>query len=467
MTSKLFDIDRSVSVSLVTQESRVSLENDFDQLDRQVFGFVSVGRVYDAVAQESLVFVDIKNVVLYNEYVNVLAMRMGVEAPKRVALESLNNDGVVVTNSQLAIEGWMGDIWQKIKDVFKNIYTKVKSFFTTYFTRLGKLKKSLDNLQSVLGSTTKEMGDPTSENPPEGLLKAFSGNTEVNSNHIHDSIASVSLLVSTISKVSQSAEGYAKKGIVDGDFIKNIKELKERALKASQDSAANRQQRKETKLIGDSQKKKDLDNENKSLQEIAQTNEKIGDEMGQELDKEGEADTGDQEENKKKVQAEFDQFLQTVIASFEKVKGKHLVNGQMVKSVSSDAEEGLKLEMADDVTPATSLIMGGKSALLGLVSECQKLIKVAETDIKKYGQVNDAIMESFKTIDSLMNDIDKVDPERFGKYKKVINEIVRHRLQLLRQFFTTYNRSCKNVFEMSMDVCEQTVNYSVLSLKHF
>ena len=159
--------------------------------------------------------------------------------------------------------------------------------------------------------------------------------------------------------------------------------------------------------------------------------------------------------------------MKAVLESFEKVKGKNLVNGIHVKSVSSDPEEGLKVEMDENVDPATSLRMGNKSALQDLVKSCQDLIKTAESDVQKYGQVNDGIMKSFGTIDSLINDIDKVDPEKFGKYKKLINENVRHRLNLLRKFFSTYNRTCKNIFDMTMDVSDATVKYSVLSLKHF
>lgn len=467
---KLFTLEKDTSVlpfvETPTTES-AALEQDFAQLGSQVFGLCSVGRIYDAVASESLTFVDQKNAVLYNEYVAVLSTRLGVEPPASVSLESLNAEGVQSTNYHISLEGWMGDMWKKIKEVFENIYNKVKSFFSAYFTRLGRLKKSLNNLEEVLGTTTKEMGDPTAGSAPDGLLKAFSGNAEVNGNTISASIGSVKLLVSTIANINKTAEGFAKDGVLDANFVRQIKELKEKALKASQDSAANRAQRKETKLFGDGEKKKALDTENKSLQDIAKKSEKEGNEMTSEVIDQGEADLGDQEANQKKAQAEFDEFLKAVVDSFDKVKGKHLVNGQFVKSVGSDPEDGLKIEMDEGVEPSNGLVMGGKNILADLVKECKDLLKTAEADIQKYGQVNDAIMKSFKAIDSLVADIDKIDPEKFGKYKKVINEAVRHRLQLLRKFFTTYNRTCKNVFDMAMDVSDATVKYSVHSLKHF
>lgn len=466
---KLYDVAKTneVNVSLAPATESLDADEFFLDLGNKIFGWSSVGRVQEAIAAESLTFVDQKNSVLYNEYVSVLASRMGVDAPKTISLESLNENGQLTANYHLSLEGWMGDMWKKIKEIFENIYNKVKSFFNTYFTRLGRLKKSLENLQQVLGSTTKDMGDPGLQSPPDGLLKAFSGHTEVNANAVGETIASTKVLVATIAGLNKAAEGFAKDGILDADFVKNIKELKDKALKASQESAANREERAGTKMFGDKEKKKALDTENKSLQEIANTSEKKGNEMSSEVTSLGEVDAGTEEENRKKAQAGFDEFLKAVIDSFDKVKGKNLVGGKSVKSVSSDPEDGLKVEMDENVQASGSLVMSGKASLTDLVNSCIDLLKTAEADIKAYGNVNETIMKSFKTIDNLITDIDKIDPEKFGKYKKVINENVRHRLNLLRKFFTTYNKTCKNVFDMSLDVSDATVKYAVLSLKHF
>lgn len=447
-------------------DTSVSLESDYTELRDCVFGLCSVGTVYDAVASESLTFVNKQNIVLYNEYVNVLSKRMGINSPKQMSLESIDSDGIVIANHQISLEGWMADIWTKTKELFMKIYKTVQGFFNDYFTKLGRVKKGLDNLESVLGTTTKDLSTGGIENPPEALLKAFSGTSEVNSAYISSCIGNIKQLVSAIAGVNTAAQNFSKEGILDSDFIKNIKDLKDKALKASQDSKTNRDQKSNTSLLN-RKKRSELDNENKSLQDIANSSEKKGEEMAGVVEDSGNEDTGDQEANKQKAQESFNVFLKAVIESFDKVKGKHLTDGKSVKSVGSDPEDGLKFEMDESISPSTSMVLSGKSGLTSLVKECQDLIKTAETDIKKYGQVNDAVMEAFKTIDSLVSDIDKIDPERFGKYKKVINEIVRHRLQLLRQFFTTYNKTCKNVFDMSVIVSDNTVKYAVLSLKHF
>lgn len=468
---KLFNVEKS-GVPLVNIFDNVTMENidlekDLKTLSNHTYGLCSVGNVYDSVAAESLTFVDDKNVILYNEYTKLLADRMGVTAPPTISMESLSEEGIRGANYHISLEGWMSDMWKKIKEVFETIYNKVKEFFNTYFTRLGRLKKSLQNLQQVLGSTNKDMGDPSMVNPPEGLLRTFGGRTEVSANAISETIASVKILVGTLGEINKAAEGFANEGVMDADFIKTIKKLKDEALKASQDSEANRKDRSNTKLIGDGDKKKDLDAKNQSLQEIAKNSEEKGNEMASDVLKVGEADTGDEEANRKKAQQEFDNFLKAVLDSFEKVKGKALVGGKTVKNVSSSPEEGLTVEMDDEAKPATALVMAGKSSLSSLVAECLDLIKNAETDVKNYGSVNDIVKKSFKAIDTLVSDIDKIDPEKFGKYKKVINESVRFRLQLLRKFFSTYNKTCKNVLDMSMDVCDGAVKYSVLSLKHF
>ena len=455
-------------VSNITTEEVHDVSSDMKTLSIQVDGYLSVGRVHDSVAAESMTFVDKKNITLYNEYVNLLATRMGVEAPKSVSTESFETEGQLAANYSISLEGWMKDMWEKIKAVFVKIYESVKAFFTKYFTRLGRLKKSLQNLQEAIGSTNKDIGDPSMENPPSALLNAFAGHSEVNNSTISASIANISVLVSKLGAVNKAAEGFSSSGLVSADFVKNIQALKDKAVKASGDSEANRAKRDKLKTFGDRDKKKELDTENKDLKEIQrEAQSQATDDTNTLISTAEELDAGDDKANQEAAQKEFDDFMKIVIETFDQVKGKVLVNGQKVLKVESKPDEGLVLEMSSEADPANDLRLSGKAALAELISSCQALIKTAENDVKNYGNVNDKIMDSFKTIDRLTGDIDKIDPEKFGKYKKVINERIRGRLGLLKKFFTTYNKLSKNVLEMSMDVSEQTVNYAVLSLKHF
>lgn len=466
---KLFDNAKAteVDVSLIPATESLNADEFFLDLGNKIFGWSSVGRVQEAVAAESLTFLDQKNSVLYNEYVSVLAGRMGVEAPKTISLESINADGQLSANYQIALEGWMGDVWKKIKDLFNKIYEKVQQFFKTYFTRLGRLKKALNNLEEVLGSTSKDMADPVLDNPSTSLLTPFKGYGVVDTGVVMEALSSVKTLVSTIGSLNSTAEKFAKDGLLDAGFVSNIKKMKDQALKASQDSEANRAERKETKFLGDGDKKRELDTQNKSLQDIAKSSEKAGEEGSNEVVKLGDGDAGSEDANKSKAQAEYDDFMNYVLTTFDKVKGKNTINGFFVKSVSVDPEEGLKLELEEKSDVPSELRMGNKGALVTAVKAAKDLVRLAEKDIEKFGQVNEMIMKSFKTIDSLVADIDRVDPEKFGKYKKVINETVRHRLNLLRKFFSTYNKTCKNVFDMALDVSDATAKYTVESLKHF
>lgn len=449
-------------------EESYDVSSDLSLLDKQVDGYCSVGRVTDSIASESLMFVDKKNMTLYNEYVNLLATRMGVDAPKTVSLEAFESEGQLAVNYTISLEGWMGDMWKKIKAMFVKIYENVKAFFVKYFTRLGRLKKSLQNLQDAIGATTKDIGDPKIDNPPSGLLNAFAGHPEVNQATISASISNITALVVEIGSVNKAAQGFATSGLVSADFVKNIQDLKDKAIKASKDSEGNRADRKKLSMIGDRAEKKELDTANKDLKAIeAEAISKANADADEITSVGDDLDTGDEKTNQDAGKKEFNEFMEAVVKAFDKVKGKILVNGQSVLKVESKPDEGLVLEMSEKAEAAKDMSLSGKSVLLSLVSSCQDLIKTAETDVKNFGQVNDKIMESFKTIDRLTSDIDKIDPEQFGKYKKVINERIRARLGLLKVFFTTYNKTCKNALEMSMDVSEQTVNYVVLSLKYF
>ena len=51
----------------------------------------------------------------------------------------------------MALEGFIGDMWNKIKEIFRKIYDSIKEFFKKYFTRLGRLKNKISNLIEVLG----------------------------------------------------------------------------------------------------------------------------------------------------------------------------------------------------------------------------------------------------------------------------------------------------------------------------
>ncbi|NTW90406.1 MAG: hypothetical protein HGA35_00385 [Erysipelotrichaceae bacterium] len=70
-------------------------------------------------------------------------------------------------------------------------------------------------------------------------------------------------------------------------------------------------------------------------------------------------------------------------------------------------------------------------------------------------------------VDKLISDINKIPEDSLGKYKKLLNNKIKVRLNLAKTFFNNYNKICKNMLEMSMDTGDGVVEYSVLSLKNF
>jgi len=76
-------------------------------------------------------------------------------------------------------------------------------------------------------------------------------------------------------------------------------------------------------------------------------------------------------------------------------------------------------------------------------------------------------MKKMDDIDRIILDIDKVKDEDLGKYKKVLTNKIKVRLNMFKLFFNNYNKVCKTVFELTLDSAEGNAEYAILSLKYF
>lgn len=80
------------------------------------------------------------------------------------------------------------------------------------------------------------------------------------------------------------------------------------------------------------------------------------------------------------------------------------------------------------------------------------------------------IMKRVDEADKLIGDIDRMGEragETISKYKKVLTDIVKKRLLLMKEFFNDYNKVCKNVYGMALDCGDGIVAYTVTCLKYF
>lgn len=483
MSKKLFQTPPSVESQELSPPSLPALEpirpddeltdSDYAGLENFVAGYCSVGRVYDSVAAESLIFVDQKNHVLYNEYVAMISHKLGVKPPasRTVSTEDFETRSIVAVNSQIALEGWMGDMWRKIKGFFVRIYEKVKAFFKRYFTRLGRAKGGLQNIIDVLKETDKDLKKAYLDNYTGSVLDKFRGTKALNVEYVKQVTDNVVNLNKTIATVNKSASELANKHLVSPGFIANIKNMKELAKSSAvskKDVEGNKPGLLKAVVDKDARaERKDAKETSANLDQIGKEASKTAVKDERKVQTSASLDAGSEEANAEQAKREFGIFSSKVHESLSKFVNKPLIAGKTFTKVGVSEALELEIDMATSDEKPDSITLGDKTQLNATVKNCLDMIVSMEKDIKEYGKINDTIMSKLSAVDSIVTEIDKEDPEKFGKYKKLINEQVRARLQLMQKFFSDYNKIGKNVFDIGIETCEAVTAYGVLSLKHF
>jgi hypothetical protein len=181
----------------------------------------------------------------------------------------------------------------------------------------------------------------------------------------------------------------------------------------------------------------------------------------------GESDDETEDKKGEEARREFESFIKSLADVLNKVKGKTLVKGKIIKEVKVNPESGIEIETDEEKETPNGIILEDKATLLKLLKSVLENITEAEKLSTVYGKINDKIMDNLNKVDKIINDINKVPEENLGKYKKVLNNKVKKRLNMAKTFFNNYNKICKNVLEMALDSADGVVYYSVLSLKHF
>lgn len=466
--TKLYGASEPIKVLFVPREDNEQIDMDIEaeKLKSYTNAHSSVSRVYDEIATESLNFVDRKNMVLYNEYIAVLSKMVGVEAPKPMEHISTENYGVVVANQDIALEGWLGNMWEKIKETFRKIYEAIKSFFTTYFTKLGRLQNRLKNLEKTLSETDKDIKQMViDKDAPSGLVSKLKGFSGVNEPSLRELVKNSATYAASLNGINKIAADFAKAGIVDKDFISRIKDFKDMAV------AATEQKNKNTQAMANGLSKADkskLEQNNKDLTQIVNESTKAANEAEGEVTELAEGVFDDASLNKDLAEKKFAEFRQGVIESLKPVVGLKLASGKIIKKVETEEQgKGLTIESEVEGDDPKDFSLGNRASLLALVKSAQEVFKTAEKDAQEFAKTNDLVYEQINNVHILITDIDRVDPAKFGKYKKVLSEIIRERLNYMRQFFVSYGKISKGALDNGVEAANAVSDYAVLSLKYF
>lgn len=456
--------------------------DDTASLDAHVNAYCSLTNVYDQVAAESFNFIDKGNYVLYNEYITAITANLNVGRVVTISQESIETLPGVVLNHHIALEGLIADIWTKIKAIFNKIYEAVKGFFAKYFTRVGNIKRKLENLKEVLGETTSDIKTLHHDNVPSDLASKYPINGPLTLDVVRSTFSNVAAVGDILNTVNTKATAFAKKDVLDANFVAKVKSLKDLAAsskegaKGVQDKLDSRGTMEKIKGVipGTNANKdaKEMKGEKKNLEQVAKDSEKEA------AKTEGEAiDTGNSEYRKSMdiddtqfnaAKKEFQSFMADIETQFAKMKGKPLVNGQVITKVEVKGDEGINIDLDTNKDgPPASLSLGSRSELQKLVADSLKLVTEVEKLAKNYGQINDTIMKTINDVDKIIKDIDAIKMENLGKYKTVLMKKVKERLSLMKSFFTNYNKINKNLFGLVLDACEGNIAYAVTSLKYF
>ncbi len=458
------------------------LDEDLCALDETMTAWDSADTVHSSMAAESFDFLNKGNHVLYNEYIKNLCDKVGI-VPATVSLEDFSTKSDTVITRQFSMEGLIGDLWGKVKAFFKRVYEGIKAFFVRWFTRLGRVKQKLKNIKEVLEDTNKSLKNSLVEKVPGGLARRFPMEGSLSYSEIAAIVKNVISFSDALASVTDDAKFLASWQIIDPDFVEKVKTLRSEAKTARDDSASTRAQagpvaRATNGAFGSDESKAKI-SESNSLKDLA--NNKDADADYQEAsikDANRSGDLGGGIENDDdftKAKADLDDLFKSMEDSFKPLIDKPLVDGKVLKKIEIKRDAGIEIETDSDTTDKpVDLHLTDKSSLLDIINKCLGQLENSDKVNKKYSAINDAIVKNLDAADKLFRTLDGIDKvgnsvnqADIKKYRNVIMNRIKPRLNMMKAVFTGYNKVGKNGFDMMVSVSEGVADYSTVCLKNF
>lgn len=446
----------------ISEEEMCQLDDDFVSLENYTESYISVSTVYEHLVDKPINFLDSGNFVLYNEYIKNITKNLDTKSPVLfISQEAIDHMPSVVLNRKLALEGFVADMWTKIKELFKRIYEGVKKFFAAIFTRMGRMKKKLKNLEKILGSTDKDIKTIHLDKIPGGLASSYPVSGAVNFNSIMEVFGNSTLGSTALVKINNEAKKLANEDILDSSFVADIKALKSKNASLKQDTGNQVADQSTPSTSGS------LTDAAKAIDEPVNKAESDAIEIGSRVENEGITNSDSDVEGENKALASFKVFSKNVADTLEPLKGKKLIKGKVISDIEVEAESSLKFVITVDKENPEGIDLGDKTELMKLISASNKVFEGMESVAKNFSEVNDTIFKNMDKIDKITKDIDAIQIESLGKYRAVLQKKIKTRLNLMKNFFKGYNEINKNMFGMTIDAIDGNINYTVLSLKYF
>jgi hypothetical protein len=465
--TKLFDIPQPVRAAPAPTGAS-SWDRQWQALERHTAAYDAACEVSESLAHESMTGEGVVSPSLTRAYVRSLCVQLGLDYERdyRVSMESRSFE-----SGSLALEGFIGDLWHKIMSFFASLFKSAQEFYGKNITKLGRLGKSLENIETALKQTNADLHGDASPEYSGSLLKKCAGHSQVDLKTITELVDSCNTFCAGMREIVAGAKRLADVGLVDANFIRETKELKEMALKATASKNDTKAERPGLiKSAFNKDERADRRQLNAQAKTFAEISKSAHDEAGArdaEIEKSSKLDMGSEEANNEAGKKGFELFLNLAKESMQKVVDKTFVEGNKIIAVKTTDAGSLEVELDKSPKEATGVTLAKRAALIKLVRSTSEMLKATDDAMKGFGPVNDKINKGLDAIDRLVKDIDKIDPVKYGRYRNALQQRFRVRLSLSRNFFSTYNKIGKNCLDYSVKTAEAVVDYSALSMKHF
>lgn len=473
--TKLFSLDEKKEVVTKAPVYEVSLQNlskDIDKdlitLENHVEAYSSVNTITSSPSFESFDFVNGNNAILFNEYLKGIQRNLKIPVAGYLATERINEGTIELKTYQLSLEGIISNIWEATKRMFRKIGSSISEFFRRRFTSLGIAERRLENLIKVLEKTKAELQEVEHEKVPGKVKTTFPVKGRVSSSDLDNGISLVDDILDAVDIINKNSEDVAKKSILDSNTVAVLKGLRDKV------ELANKEKGEDPGMINFSKKAKAQKANYEKNTDIAEKAQKQADDLSASVSELGDKAPVNEDEGLANARKELAAYFAGIQPSLKKLEKRVMPNGKVIKEVkfdwkadNADSEPKIEIEIDTVDDEPTSIALGSRSKCLNLCKVSLDQLKKMKNTTKSFPKVNDIVQDQLDKVDRLIKDLDKLDESGAQSYKKLLQNQVKARLNIMKNFYTAYNQLNKNFMEYTIDTAEGVIVYSTESLKRF
>lgn len=474
-----FEVGQIVRYENIEDESLNALAEENIKLNN---AYIHLTALKETIEESNYNFVTESNYKEINKYIDSICKNIGYESTNiRISTEDLNNLKLEQEIKVISLEGFLSNLWEKIKSIFNKVFEKIKEFFKRYFTRHGRIKGKLNNIIEALNeSNVTGLSKGVVENVPSKLNKYF-----MNDNNAL-TVADIELLLNNTFEISNSLsdivaklDEVSKVPILTSEELASIKKMKEEIAK-NKETIDTKEKAKDKledelgvigKIPGFKKNEKETIN---SIKSEIENLKKDSEEKEKDIEKKESVVSSalkvDEETGNAKLQEEINKLKDSLEKLGKSLDGKKIVNGKVIKLKNEVKEDEVEIIEVDDLEKSetiTSVALANKNIILKLAKNALDSLNKSESVLDKFVKLQDNVIKNIDDIDKSIKMLDTNEDVKYNKYKSYLTNFVRPRL-LVYKNVVLYCSKLVNTFKTSeLDACDGVIEYSVLCMKHF